>query len=391
MLPVLGAILLAPACDAIGQRDFATRVEGLAAELAPAVEEVVGFTFRYPPKVAVRSTEQVREFLLRRFEADFPEEEVRGITLAYRLFGLLPDTVDLQALLVDLYTEQVVGFYDPRSDTLYVVDSEEDLQLRVVVGHELVHALQAQYAPVEDLLEQRGDNDRRLAAQAVLEGQGMLFSIRSTFSDRSVTDRDEFWETVRSSVRTERERMPVLGTAPLILREGLIFPYLGGVDFVRWFERRHGRESPFGDRLPISTEQILSPERYEAGDLPVPLRFEVDAVHEDNLGQFEMQVLFTQLLGSESTASAAVRDWGGDRYGVFAAGDDHALVWWTVWDTPAAADRFHALLDREWEARDGRVYRAVRGDLDGRPAVLLVDAPRDWPGLDTPPAPRVGN
>lgn len=388
---LLAAIVVAPACGATGQRDFAAQVDELASELIPAVEEAVGLTFKYPPNVAVRSQEQVREFLLRRFDADFPDEELDRITLAYRLFGLLPEGIDLQALLVDLYTEQVVGFYDPRSDTLYVVDSDENLQLRVVVGHELVHALQAQYTPVEELLEQRGDNDRRLAAQAVFEGQGMLFSVRSTFPDRSVTDSDSFWETVRSSVRTERERMPVLGTAPAIIREGLIFPYLGGVDFVRWFERQYGSEPPFNDRLPVSTEQILHPDRYAAGDVPVSLRFGDGAIHEDNLGQFEMQVLFTELIGSESTASATVRDWGGDRYAIYAVEDDHALVWWSVWDTPQAADRFYTMLEREWESSSGRASRIERRDLDGRPAVVLVDAPAGWTGLESIPVPTVTN
>ena len=129
---------------------------------------------------------------------------------------------------------------------------------------------------------------------------------------------DGFWETVRSSVRTERERMPQLAQAPLILREGLIFPYLDGVDFVRWFEGQYGDEPPYNDRLPVSSEQILYPERYAAGDTPVVLEVGGDPLHDDNLGQFEMRVLFTELLGSESTAAATVRDWGGDRYGVYA-------------------------------------------------------------------------
>ena len=47
--------------------------------------------------------------------------ECAGSRAAYRLFGLLPDTLELRGLLLDLYAEQVAGYYDPDSTTLFGV------------------------------------------------------------------------------------------------------------------------------------------------------------------------------------------------------------------------------------------------------------------------------
>ena len=61
----------------------------------------------------------------------------------------------------------------------------------------------------------------------------------------------------------------MFAAAPLVIREGLVFPYLAGADFVRWFMEDYPDTVPYGDRLPASTEHILHPERYREGDMPI--------------------------------------------------------------------------------------------------------------------------
>ncbi len=77
---------------------------------------------------------------------------MRGLETTYRLFGLLPDTLQLRALLLDLYTEQVAGYYDPDSATLFAVADADPAQLRLVLAHEMIHALQGQYLPLDSIL-----------------------------------------------------------------------------------------------------------------------------------------------------------------------------------------------------------------------------------------------
>ncbi len=383
--------LLAASTLACGVRgdQWQDRVQTLAVELRPSVEAAVGLEFKYPPNVTVRTREQVYAYLTKKIEAELPPEELERVSLAYRLFGLIPDTLDLEKLFLDLYTEQIVGFYDPITDSLYVVAGAAELEVRLIVAHELVHALQAQYVPLDSILSTRGDNDRQVAAQAVMEGQGILASLIALMPGQDFNALPDFWQQYRMSVREQQERMPIFNTAPLILRETLIFPYLGGADFVRWFQSQYPGTMPYGDRLPRSTEHILDPKRYEAGDEPVRLRFTASEglVHDDGMGQFETQVLITEVTGSESTAAAAARGWGGDRYGVFEAEGDHALVWWSVWDSPQAAKRFTTVFEREWTnlVRPGRRREVRKTELGDRPAIVILDAPERWEWWENPP------
>jgi hypothetical protein len=376
------------ACGARGEQ-WQDRVQTLAVELAPGVEKAVGLEFKYPPNVTVRTREQVFEYLTKKIETELPPEELERVSLAYRLFGLIHDTLDLEKLFLDLYTEQIVGFYDPLTDSLYVVAGADELEVRLIVAHELVHALQAQYVPLDSILSTRGDNDRQVAAQAVMEGQGILASLIALMPGQDFNALPDFWQQYRMSVREQQERMPIFNTAPLILRETLIFPYLGGADFVRWFQSEYPGIMPYGNRLPRSTEHILDPKRYEAGDEPVRLRFTATEglVHDDGMGQFETQVLITEVTGSESTAAAAARGWGGDRYGVFEADGDHALVWWSVWDSPQAARRFTTVFEREWTGlvRPGRRREVRKTELGARPAIVILDAPEGWDRWEYPP------
>jgi hypothetical protein len=107
------------------------------------------------------------------------------------------------------------------------------------------------------------------------------------------------------------------------LRETLIFPYLAGADFIGWFVRTHPGREPYGAAMPLSTEQILHPDRYGAGDRPLELQFTgsgPDTVRfDDNLGEFEIGLLFTELMHDSSEARGPVyaEGWGGDRYRVY--------------------------------------------------------------------------
>lgn len=359
-------------------------IESTTAELVPAIERAVGLRFKRPPGIAARSREQVRSYLEHKLDADLPPEEVHGITLAYRLFGLIPDTLDLHALLLALYTEQVVGYYDPDSSMLYIVEGTEPEQARLVLAHELVHALQGQYLHLDSLLTQPHENDRRMAAQAVMEGQATLASLTALMSRQDYDSMPEFWREFRRSVREQQSSMPVFSAAPLIIREDLIFPYLAGADFVRWFDRTYPDTVPFGARLPQSTEQILHPGRYREQDPPVRLGFREggETVYEDGLGEFETRVLLTAISGSESVGVAGAMGWAGDRYAVFPADSDYALVWWSVWDTEKAGQRFAQLLQREWSKRErsGRRWEVRSGTVGPLPAAQLVDAPVGWVG-----------
>src|SRR2546426_6375507 len=158
-----------------------------------------------------------------------------------------------------------------------------------------------------------------------------------------------FWD-LRGALGKQQEQMKVFSSAPLWLRESLIFPYLGGAEFVRWFEHAYPGKQPYGALMPVSTSQILHPDRYVAGHKPRPLAFGSpgsDSVrYEDGLGEFEIRLLFEQLLGDERAAALLASGWAGDRYLVVTDRGDDVLVWYTVWEDRASAARFFKGLGR---------------------------------------------
>ena len=370
--------------------DPEAELAALVDSLRPAVERATGLAFRSPPRSALRSREQVRGYIVAKLDEELPPARMRGIETAYQLFGLLPDSLQLRSLLLDLYTEQVAGYYDPDSAMLFGVAGADRSQLRLVLAHELIHALQGQYLPLDSILGARTNNDRLTAAQAVLEGQATLSSLEVMAPGQDVTANPEFWELYRTPLRTQQAARPVFKRAPRVLRESLIFPYLQGAEFMHWWARSPLADTlPYGPRMPVSSEQILHPARYARGDEPLGLAFdpEPDILYEDVMGESEIRVILAALAGSDEVQTVVPLGWGDDRYRLYPTPDGPALVWYVVWDEPRAAQRFlrAAAPGLRRPARPG--YRALVDSLEiaGRAATRYVLAPSSWPRWDSLP------
>jgi len=192
-------VALAAALGACRERAEAVQGESelrtLVRQMIPSVERAAGMKFKAPPVVERRSRTQVRDYVIHKLDADLPPAELAGVQSAYRLFGLLPESLDLRATMVDLLTEQVAGYYDPDSNALFVAADVDSPLVRTTVSHELVHALQDQYMNLDSVMQQRRQNDRRSAAQAVLEGQATLSQIVVMMPEQSGIPLPSFWET----------------------------------------------------------------------------------------------------------------------------------------------------------------------------------------------------
>ncbi len=397
-----GVVLAAAAAaGAVGCRERAEAVQrqGALRELVrqrmPALEHVTGLKFKRDPAVAARSRTQVRDYIIHKFDEDLPPAELAGLQQTLRLFGFVPDSLDLRESFADVLTEQIGGYFDPDSNTLYVPTDIDSFIVRTSVTHELVHALQGQYVNLDSLLELKHANDRRSAAQAVLEGQATLVQTLVMMPEQRLEQLPSFWEA-RVATMAQQRRMPAFAHASRWLRETLIFPYLAGADFVRWYATTHPGRQPYGAAMPVSTEQILHPDRYAVGDAPLELAFVLpspDTVrYEDDLGEFETRLLFAELLDDTTEEQSAwlASGWGGDRFRVLGPAFD-ALVWYSAWDNSAAAGRFAKGLERAWARRrsgggpPARRWEVTRLTLDGRPLVRLVDAPPGWSGWHNVP------
>lgn len=390
----LSAVALVSGC-----RERAQAVQGeaelrdMVKRMMPVVAEAAGLPFKQEPVLFRRTRAQVRDYVIHKFDEDLPPADLEGLQSGLRLFGFIPDTLDVRKTMIDLLTEQIAGYYDPDSNALYIPADIEPFQLRIVISHELGHALQDQYIRLDSVMTQRRRNDRRTAAQAILEGQATVAQIAVLMPEQRPDTLPLGWFSQQRAVMArQQEQMPKFARAPLWLREGLIFPYLGGADFMVWYRRKYFGRSVL-EAMPTSTEQILHPDRYAAQDQPTELAFAAagaDSVrYEDNLGEFETRVLLHQHLGDETEAARLAEGWDGDRYQVLGRHAE-ALVWYTVWDDAAAADKFARGLERAWQKRraDGRTGRRSeikQLTIQGRPFVRLVDAPSGWSGWDSIP------
>jgi hypothetical protein len=397
-LTLLAALALGGGGWACRERAKAVQSEGalldLVHQLETQAERITGLQFKHQVAVRLRTRAQLRDYVTHKFDQDLPPPELAGVQAAYKLFGFIPDSLDLRRTMIALLTEQVAGYYDPDSGALFVPNDLSDrFQIRTVAAHELVHALQDQYMPLDSILNQRRHNDRRSAAEAVLEGQATFYQISILMPEQHPETFPDHWFWRQSETTAlQQAAMPEFAGAPLWLRESLIFPYLRGADFVGWYVRTHHGHEPYGADMPVSTEQILHPDRYATGDEPVTLAFPArvpDAVrYEDDLGEFEIGLLFAQLMGdlNDDKGSVYAQGWAGDRYQVYGppSGAD-ALVWYSVWDTPGARDRFVRGLIRAWAGRpaaraSGRRSTVEAVTVDGLPGARLVDAPEAWVG-----------
>jgi hypothetical protein len=369
-------------------------IVALVDSLRPGVERAAGIAFRTPPNVELRSRDQVRTYLLDRLQKDFSDARQEGVTSAYRLLGLLPDTLDLRALLLELYTEQVAGYYDPESRTLVGVEGAEPSLLRLTLAHELVHALQHEELPLERILRAGSNSDALSAAQAVLEGHAMVASLKSIPTAAAMLQNPELWRMARQEIQRERSNMKVFSSAPQVLQESMIFPYINGAEFMRWWDSaRAGKPLPGPDELPASTEQILHPGRSLMTDPPVAVAFAdstSDVIYEDTFGEFETQVLSAVLRGGGEVLTDAPLGWGGDRFRVFRSAGGSALVWYLAFDDAPSATRFLRSTGNRLNARTRPGYRrsVEPATVAGKPGARVIIAPDRWERWPALPASR---
>lgn len=374
------------------------------AEYVPMIEKALGRKFKTPPKLEVRTRDQVRSFLLKHLEDSIPQRELAGETATFRVLGLIPDTLDLKKFFVPLLTEQIIGYYDPRTKVLYVVDGAPSDYVGFTIMHELVHALQDQYVNLDSIENQTDDSDRQSAVQAVIEGQATYEQavLMTGGPGNIVASLPGGWEQIRSMIRDAQATQPVFANAPMVIQESLLFPYINGADFVRRYEARHPGTMPF-DSLPQSTEQVLHDQAYFGKRPDRPIKVILPPIkgsfYQNDLGEFGTRLFFFKYLNDTKVAASAAAGWGGDQYAIVHTPKGDGIAWVSTWDTPLDAAEYVSALTgtvarrytdtsgalpaippdksgaRRYDLRGRTIVIATR-DIGGRTVVSYVDVPQ---------------
>ncbi len=355
------------------------------AAIEAQVQELRGLKAKRPvdPKLLDEAT------LKTNIEASFlkanPPEQLAATQRIYELMGLVPAGTDLKSLYLELLASQVAGYYDDDTKELYVVSKSGGLgpTERVTFAHEFDHALQDQNLGLKSLnLDAVGQGDRSLAALAVPEGDATL--LMTLWTQGNLTPQD-LVQLIKDS--SDPEQQKILAEMPPLLRESLTFPYTAGLQFVASARAAGGWAGvdALYKRPPASTEQVLHPDKYAAGEAPVAVSFPADLAKrlgsgwtvttQDTLGEF---VLRTWLANggavTPQVADTAAAGWGGDRIALVRNGERSGIVVDTRWDTVADAEEFAAAAG---STLDRLTDRHALIHLDGSDRVTLFVATDD--------------
>lgn len=391
-----GIATLTVACPS---RDKITAQGPYAKEVAdaiPKIEKVTGLKYKKQPVLERRSKEQVHQYLIKQFEDERSQSDLAAQQILLRRLGLVPEDFDLRALMLDLYTEQIAGFYDPATKVLYVVDGAKPEEVAFLVEHELVHALQDQYTNLDSLLHLKGDDDRVLAAQSVMEGQATLVPIQSMLGPAAGLPGG--WEKVRQLIRENQGSMPKFASAPEILQETLLFPYLSGAEFMRRYQDQGRTGLPVGADMPVSSTQIMHAQAYFGAHREQPVAITLPAprgatsTFQNDMGEFETRIFLYQHLKDQNTSVLAADGWAGDRYMILHTPHGDGLAWVTAWRSPVDAGEFRTAMQKVFTARFPKVQATegaqgthlvaakrsmllTGGDVGGHTVVMYIDVP----------------
>ena len=362
------AAAAAPAVTA--QRARPAAINPKTAAVREATAEVLRETSRLrklPVLRQVRSGAQSRaeieQMLIRNLNQSSTPEEMAASEAALRKLGLVPAGFQLRPFIIKLLTEQVAGYYDPKSQEFHLADWIDIEGQKPVIAHELVHALQDQHFNLRRFEDwPKHDSDAELAAHALVEGDASFLMMQ--YVTQSPARQLAFLKAMMTGGAGSSEQIE---KAPRVLRETLLFPYLQGTAFVTQVYKRGGWEAVTAafKTLPQSTEQILHADKYHAGEAPqkVALR-DVSAslgrgwrmADHDVEGEWGLYLVLDEFLQSADVSRRAAEGWGGDRYALFLGPNraaDVVVAHKTVWDTEADAREFFDAYVRRTTKRYG--------------------------------------
>ena len=348
----------------------------LASEILPGLADRAGLELIAPVRLERRTRQELIGYLMMKLDEEFPAEEAEATVRTYAMLGLVEADLDLRALLLDLYTEQVAGFYEPDSTALFVMDDQPRDALEGLLLHELVHAVQDQTQDLDAMTSDERGNDQAAAAHAAIEGHATLVMLEfmmegMTGEPVDLAEVPGLAEQLLPALGDMSAQFPALAGAPDIIQRSLLFPYVYGAGFVQELWAREGRVAPFGSHLPTSTEQVM-----EGGldDPPIAVELGVEGgrvIRSDVLGRLEVEVLLETHLGPD--AASIAEGWGGDRFALVAPseGGPEVLAWASVWDDEASRDEFFRAFEPVLERLGGAAELTVI-EVAARPGLLLT-------------------
>lgn len=358
------------------------------ARVETQVEQVRGLDFTQPVVVDPATHEELVKGLQKSFDASYPAKLFERKSVAWQTIGAIPAGASIRQAIEEFASGQVIGYYDTQSKDLVFIGADNPSPVdRVTLAHELTHAVDDQHFGLQrlDHLASTCQDEAFDAALALTEGDATWTMV--AYAQRFLS--------MEEQLQLGLQQGPATASIPPFVVQFETWPYTAGLAFVRALVARGG-EQAVNDafkNLPVSTEQILHPDRYP-NDLPVPVDvanlaprlgpgwtdLDVQGIGEEWLS------LVLGLRIDQTAAASAAAGWGGGIYRAWSDGDRVAVVMSTVWDTPQDANEFASAM-RSWIAA-GSGRRAKVEPVDGSHVkVLFASDPQTLSALEVAVSP----
>jgi hypothetical protein len=331
-----------------------------AASIEASVARLRELDFIRQVPMVVNTPDQAQQAIIAQITRDHSNKELRIGGESGAMTGLYPPNIDLKRQTVELLRDQVIGFYNPDTKQMVIVQSPHsrasfDIKgfgrnmTGMVLAHELTHALQDQHFDIEQMLNRVKDNDdQTLALKSVAEGDATLVGfgyVMGRLEPAKVKLLVRQLGTLPADSAIQEHEIPHAITVPMM------FQYSGGSRFVAEAWQRGGW--PAVDRLyhnpPRSSQQIMQPELYF--DHPtLPLHIELSGyedvlagwkkVDDDTYGELLLKLIFQRNLPPQAPAFSTLQRWAGDRIITLQKGKELTLLWLIAFHDQAAAQEF---------------------------------------------------
>jgi hypothetical protein len=279
------------------------------------------------------------------------------------------------------------------------------------MAHELTHALQDQSFDLEKMMKKDEEIERRgpekfnelikideesTARTAIVEGQAMIVLLDYVLAPtgRSVQDSPKFVDYMMKAMQKSDDK-DLLESAPLLLREELLFPYSAGTKFIEQLLLKEGKDLAFTkvmQRPPMTSREILQPEEYIAGNVVPPLLLPDMGFLKSNwepfdagaVGQLDVSILLKQY-AEDAVADRLSPEWrGGSYYAVGRKGVKPAdpntsahigLIYVSKWSSEKAAQEFAKIYASALPSRYDKLEHLPPQSVPGRDKYSSADGP----------------
>jgi hypothetical protein len=310
-----------------------------------------------PVKSGAQSRTEIERMIVRNLDEQTTPAEMHATEVALKKLGLAPPEFQYRSFVVKLLTEQVAGYYDPKAQRFYLADWIDLEGQKPVMAHELTHALQDQHFNLGRFEKwPKGDSDAELAAHALIEGDATL--AMTLYMAKNPLVALAFIRSLGGSNMASEQ----FSQAPRAIRESLVFPYDQGSEWATRVYKQGGwaAVSHAFTKLPLSSEQILHPEKYFDYEPPVKVALPDvrtllgggwKRIDYDVNGEWSLYLILDQFLNASAESRRAAAGWAGDRYALYegSKAGEVFLAQLTAWDTPDdAREFFDAYVKRTW-------------------------------------------